>query len=660
MINAFIHRELSWMQFNYRVLNCCFREDVPLNEKLNFLAISCSNLDEFISVRFATLLAEGDHETAETVLKQIHQFLDNQHKTYNKLVEKLGYAGKKITTVKKLSKKSKAKIEEWFDNSIFPVLTPIAIGSANEFPNLISGQTYIVVTVKDRQSEVINIIPIDKNLQTIYETNSSLVFIEDVILTYASKLFVKKEIESLGYFRVIKDANIILNHDQSKFILDRMNETLMLRKFSEPIFMEISSSVPKKIRKALSTIFNLHESQVYCGHALDYTRFSRHLLSEEHSYEPFTPAQYEVIEEQFSIFSELNERDILLHHPYDSYDTVLKFIEHAANDSDVLAIKMTLYRVSSPESPIIKSLMKAAERGKQVSVLVEIKARFNESMNIELVNKLKYAGINVILGEEYLKTHCKFCIVARKEGEGIRIYSHIATGNYNEKTAKIYTDLSYFTSKQKIGYDLINIFNILSGSSEPVDKLKKVFYAPVNLRGKLVKLIDREIALARKGKKAEIVIKVNSISDTLMVSKLYEAAEAGVMVTIICRGICSIVSCKHLRVKSIVGRFLEHSRIYYFRNGGHGKWYIGSADLLTRNLDKRIEILVALDDKNIRRKLKFIIETQIMDESNSMAMTPSGEFIPIEGDFNSHEWFIQDATSSKPSLKLPKPKKKTS
>ena len=360
--------------------------------------------------------------------------------------------------------------------------------------------------------------------------------------------------------------------------------------------------------------------------------------------------------ERFSIFSELNERDILLHHPYDSYDTVVKFIEHAATDKNVVAIKITLYRVSSEDSPIVNALVKAAESGKAVSALIEIKARFDESRNISLINKLKYAGVNVILGLEYLKTHCKLCLVARMEDGEIKLYSHLATGNYNEKTARLYTDLSYMTAKQKIGMDLVNIFNIISGVSAPDDKLQKIFYAPVNLRRKLIKLIDREIDIAKSGKKGEIFLKMNSISDPEMVDKLYEAARKGVRITIICRGVCSIVPTKNIKIKSIVGRFLEHSRIYYFRNKGDSEYFISSADLLTRNLDKRVETLVSLKDSDVIDKLRTIIDAMNRDEYNSFIMQEDGSFKRDGGDFNCHEWFIK-AANSDTTLKIPKHKK---
>lgn len=653
MTNEFIQRELSWIDFNRRVLACALRPETPLDERFKFLAITSSNLDEFISVRYASVLDEADKETQKNVLNAIHRFIDKQYEAYGILKEEARSYGV-VLGKRKLPKSTEAKLEKMFDEDIFPVLTPISIGSTNDVPNLISGQSYIVVTVRDGNEEIINLIPIISNIKKMYFIDGYEVMIEDIIMRYLKKLFVNKDIDSAGFFRVIKDANIVLNHDRNKFILDRMNETLMKRKFSKPIFMMASETIPKRIRNILLGLMDLPKSHVYTGDITDLSRFMSPLIGNpDLSYPKFEAPQYEVVGEKFSLFSELNERDILLHHPYDSYDTVVKFIQHAATDPEVLAIKMTLYRVSSENSPIVNALVKAAEKGKQVSVLVEIKARFDEYRNISLIDKLKYAGVNVIMGIEELKTHCKMCVVVRKEDDGVKIYSHLATGNYNEKTAKIYTDISYLTSKQKIGYDLLNIFNIISGVSRPDEKLQRVFYAPVNLRSKLVKLIDREIAIAKSGKKAEIFIKVNSISDEPMVEKLYEAADAGVNITIICRGVCSIVPRKHLRIKSIVGRFLEHSRIYYFRNRKDSEYFISSADLLTRNLDKRVEIMVSLKDSNVIQKMRHIIDVLVNDTYNSFYMEEDGDFYMANGDFDAHQYFI-DTAGDAPTIKIPK------
>lgn len=407
--------------------------------------------------------------------------------------------------------------------------------------------------------------------------------------------------------------------------------------------MTIDKKANASLKDLIVNTLQIPKNCVMESKVVDYTRFMSSILPSLHSYRPFQANGLQDGNEiHYSIFNMLKSEDILLHHPYDDYNTVVKFIEHAAYDPDVLAIKQTLYRVSSYDSPIINALCNAAKNGKHVAVLIEIKARFDELNNIKLISKLKEAGVIVILGLEHLKTHCKMCLVIRDEEGKKKIYSHIGTGNYNEKTSKIYTDLSYFTSKQKIGMDLLNVFNIISGNSAPDEKLQKIAYSPVTLRKTLIKCINREIEHAKKKKKAEIFIKVNSLSDPIMVNKLYEAADAGVEVYIICRSVCSIVPRDNLYVKSIVGRFLEHSRIYYFKNNKSSEYFISSADLLTRNLDKRVETLVSVKDSNVTKKLDWIIKVMKKDERNSFVMRKNGTFSKEKGTFDSHEYMIKN------------------
>ena len=656
--DKFIDRELSWLDFNDRVLFCANNYKLhPLNERFKFLAITCSNLDEFISVRFSSVLSDKNNTSYNDVLSGIKKCMINQNSTFIRLMKSAKEYGIEFATISSLNKNEKKQIHDIFNEDIFPILTPINIGSTNELPNIYSSQTCIAVIIKVGKTESLNIIPIDNNINKIYRIGSKIIMVEDIILNSLDYLFVNKEIVSSGYFRIVKDGNVILNHDTSKFILERMNDTLLQRRFSDAIFMQISHSTPKRLKQILINLFDMNKNHVFSEtNMLDYTRFmSEKIFPDECSYQKFTPHLYETVEETYSIFNAISENDILLQHPYDSFDTVIKFIDHAAIDPNVVAIKQTLYRVSSIDSPIVKSLIKAAENGKHVSVLIEIKARFDEQRNIALIQKLKNAGVHVLLGLEYLKTHCKFCLVVRKEKSSLKIYSHIGTGNYNDKTANIYTDLSYFTAKQKIGSDLVNVFNILSGVSSPDEKLQRVFYAPVNLRSKLNKLIDREIEYAKNGKKAEIFLKLNSISDIDIVNRLYKAAKCGVKINIICRGVCSIVATKNISIKSIVGRFLEHSRIYYFRNGGDPEYFISSADLLTRNLDKRVEILLSLRESEVTNKLEEMIKVLKNDNVNSFIMNEDGVYDYYKGgDFDAHEWFIK--TSETPTLKLIKKK----
>ena len=627
----FINRELSWIEFNRRVLDCASNSDTPLNERMNFLSITTSNLDEFIAVRFGYVWHNKNKEPYKKILKEIQKFLSEQQKVYEIICKELSRHKIKVYNYDIKDNKDTKQI---FNSKIFPLLTPVLVSSYNDMPYLSSGQTCIACEVDDQ----IVVIPIDKNIDKLFKVGNNVYLTENIILEYLDQLFISKKIKSTLVFRAIKDYSIELKHDENKFIIERMNDVLNRRKKSNNIFVQITKNKNSgELIKKVIDLLNIPMGHVfYTPLITDFKRFSKHLLNENFSYAPFDTRYFDT-GNNFSLLSVLDEKDILLHHPYDSFDTVVKFIQHASIDPKVVAIKQTLYRVSGMDSPIVDALCAAAKNGKQVSVLVEIKARFDEENNIHLVDKLESAGCTVLYGLEYLKTHCKMCVVIRKEDGEFKIYSNIGTGNYNEKTSKIYTDLSYFTSKYKIGLDLLNVFNIISGISRPEDKLNKVYYSPLTLRKTLIKYINREIEMAKSGKSAQIIIKVNSISDKEMVAKLYEAADAGVVVRIICRGVCSIVPRDNLYVKSIVGRFLEHSRIYYFKNGKSPEFLISSADLLTRNLDRRVEIMVSLKGTNVIRNIKKILNKLIKDETNSFVMDRNGVYSRIKGDYNAHE-----------------------
>lgn len=648
-IGPFMDRDITWIDFNRRVMGCALKKSIPMNERLNFLGITESNLDEFIGVRFANAYNNQDSVPYKELLKKIKKFMTFQNTSYKiiseEIKEKMNFSFVKPSS---LNKKELEKLKEAFDEKIFPLLTPI--DATNNNFRIESGVAYVSAIIKRNTSERLIIIPLLSGIDSFCQIENKVLFIEDVILYYMKdEIFINQTIAATGVFKIIKDASVILSHDQNRFIIDRMEETLNRRANAKPLFLEIRDDTDERMSSLLASIFKVPTDHIFDEKkVINYKVFSKEkIFGTNESYKKFESFNYENHENFYSLFDAIDHEDILLHHPYDNYDTVIKFIQHASIDPYVETIKQTLYRVSSINSPIVNALCNAARNGKFVTVLVEIKARFDEDNNIRVIEKLKKAGVNVIFGEEFLKTHCKMCIVTRKVNDKIKVYSHVATGNYNEKTARIYTDLSYFTSKQKIGNDLLLIFNILSGHSRPDEKLNKVYYAPVNLRKQLEKCIDREIALAKKGKKAEIFIKVNSISDIKMVNKIYEAANAGVDVQIICRGICSLVPRKHLKVKSIVGRFLEHSRIYYFRNGKNPEYYISSADLLTRNLDRRVETLISLKDSNVIKDVDWIISVLKADEYNSYEETEKGEWRKVKGDFDAHQWMINYSDNRK-------------
>jgi polyphosphate kinase len=640
---VFKNRELTWLEFNHRVLESAFRKSNGFNERFNFLGITENNLDEFMSVRFAKVLEEPTLAPYEKLLEKITKFKEEQNDVFTHILSHLrNKYGMEIYQVNKLGKKEKEKLYDVFQSAIFPLLIPIDI-SINK-PVLQSGLQYIAVLLKKANYESVTIIPIPKEIDPFIQIGDKIILVEDVIRYFMREsIFINQEIIGSGGFKVIKNNSYILDHhDEDRFVIDRMSDTIIQRMNSKPIVLEYWDKSDKDVIDTIENMYSIPEDHVFKNkYTSDLKIWSRFKLDNpKESYEPFEPFVYEKAGNYYDIFEAIKKEDILLHHPYDSYETVVKFVQHAARDKHVRTIRQTLYRVSSIDSPIVNALCEAARNGKSVVVMVEIKARFDEENNLAIVDKLKQSGVIVILGDEYLKTHCKMCLVTREEKGKLKIYSHVGTGNYNEKTAKIYTDLSYLTSKTKVGRDLLMIFNILSGQSKPDEKLEKVFYAPVNLRKKLIKLIDNEISFAKKGKKAEIFIKCNSISDEIMVDKLYEAAKAGVKINIICRGICSIVAVKNIKIKSIIGRFLEHSRLYYFKNGKNHEYYISSADLLTRNLDRRIELLINLKDSSTVKQIEWMMDVFKADEANSWLQSEKGELFKVKGDFDSHQWMI--------------------
>lgn len=678
--SKYLNRELSWLEFNKRVLIQTLRKEVPLFEKLNFLSITTSNLDEFIMVRLANVLNrlqnspnEKDicgmsrYEEYKSILSSIHKFKDAQVLCYERLIKKLGKNDIHICKYEDLSKKEKGYIAQVFYKSIYPLLTPFNYDTTKEFPNLKSKQINIVVSVEDRINnnvQVLSFIPLDNSLPRLYKLPSDdkedkYIMLEDIIYNFLNRIYVGKNIVSYGSIKILREADIELEHDKDIYIVDRMRTNLLQKEFSNPIFMDASSQISKSMLKVLTKIFGLNKKHVYVSdEPFDYGLFKS--ISTDGTgltYSKFNPQYPSELIGEHDMFSAIDNGDIILHHPYESFDPVIKFLEHAAYDKDVLSIKQTLYRVSSVDSPIVQALCTAAQNGKQVSVMLEIKARFDEERNISLIEKLKNAGCKLIYGIEELKTHCKCIIVVRKSKNGLKIYSHIGTGNYHDKTAKLYTDISYFTSNFKVGQDLISVFNMLSGFSEPNIKTDKIYFSPYTLRKKIYSCIDNEIKLVKNGKPGVIVLKINSISDKEMIDKLYDASEKGVKVTVFCRGICSMRPInKNITIRSIVGRYLEHSRIYYFGNNKNPNVFISSADLLTRNLDKRFELLFPVKDTDAKSKLLRILLTYFKDTFNSFGMTKKGEYIKLDNSKgeNIHQLFMDEAVKNYKLKNIPK------
>lgn len=678
----YINRELSWMEFNKRVLHQSCRSEVPLLERLKFLGITESNLDEFIMVRFSSVVnkligniveseisgLEPDEEY-EKIFSEIVSFKEIQQDSYSKLKKKLPKNNISINKFKDLKTSEKEYVEKLFVRNIYPLLTPITFDTTKDFPLIRSKQLCIIVALEDKKNpniKVVSIIPIDRGLDRLYqvETNdkddSKYILLEEIINNFLHKIFINKRVIYTGCMRIIREADLEMDENRDVYIIDRMRETLIKREFSTPIFMDIDEDIPKDILKLLVKIFDIDKRHVFkCENIVGMSFFAgKPIHDPSHEFELFTPQYPEDLIGEHDMFTAIDNEDIILHHPYESFSPVIKFLEHAAEDNDVLAIKQTLYRVSSAESPIVEALCRAAEKGKQVSVLLEIKARFDEDQNMSLINKMKISGCKLIYGMEGLKTHCKFILVVRRSKKGLKMYCHIGTGNYNDKTANIYTDISYFTSNNKIGEDLITVFNIVSGFSEPQNEINKIYYAPYNIRSKLYELIDREIENAKRDKDALITLKLNSLSDLGMIKKLYEASEKGVKISIICRGVCSMKKINgNISIRSVIGRYLEHGRIYYFHNNGKSDLFISSADMLTRNLDRRVELLVPITEMLSKNKLLFILKSYFRDTFNTYVMNKDSRYELLrdkKDTFSVHDFFMHEAINNVKLRSMPK------
>lgn len=651
--DLFINRESSWLGFNTRVLHQAIRQTVPLMERLKFLAISSSNLDEFIMVRLASVLNRvGTNKTDitgldaveeyELLAKDLKTFRKNQETVFGILKESLKNENIYFPSIDELTETERWQTKQIFKDEIYPILTPIACDTTKEFPLIKSKSINIIVELEDNVNpnlNVLSIIPIPNGLPRVFKIESGkndkkvikFVLIEDIINDNLHKVFINKHIVGSGTMKILRKADIELDTNTDIYLIDRVKQNLLLREFSDPIYMEtknISKHVLKILKQMLGvTNFNIYKTKSIIDYSflMNLPRVGRDYLYDA----PFTPQYPEGLIGAWDMFTAMDNDDIILHHPYQSYDPVIKFLEHASEDKDVLGIKQTLYRVSSKDSPIINALCQAAENGKNVSVLIELKARFDEDQNLNLIEKLKVSGCHITYGIENLKTHCKFVSVIKKTKKGLRVYSHIGTGNYNDKTAKVYTDISLFTADQKIGEDLISLFNILSGFSDAYGaKMNKVMYSPRNIRTSLHKLIDKEIKKAKKsGEQGHIVIKVNSLSDRDIIQKLYYASTHNVRINIICRGICSMKPINdNIVIESVVGRFLEHSRIFYFGNAGKPKVFISSADLLTRNLDKRVELMTPITKESSKKEILTILGIYLRRSSEKYIMDKMGVY----------------------------------
>ena len=686
------NRELSWLKFDARVLNEAKDKSIPLLERLKFVSITSSNLDEFFMVRVASLkdMVHADYRkrdiagmTASEQLDRINtatrKLVESQYNTYNRSLVPL-MAANGIHIIEKyeeLTAEQAAYVDRYFEGDVYPVLTPMAVDASRPFPLIRNKTLNIAALLSSKKDEkhkdavefaTVQVpgvlprlvpIPADTSEDSGEVEGRTFILLEQIIEKNIDKLFLNYHVLCAHPYRVMRNADLPIDEDEAADLLKEIQKQLKKRQWGEVIRLEVEASVDKKLLRFLKDELKVAEEDIFqISGPIDLTFLMKmYGLSgcDSLRYEPYKPQRVPEIEPGEDIFEAIRGGDILLHHPYETFDPVVDFIRQAASDPDVLAIKQTLYRVSG-NSPIIASLAQAAENGKQVSVLVELKARFDEENNIVWAKKLEQAGCHVIYGLVGLKTHSKIALVVRREEDGIRRYVHLGTGNYNDSTAKLYTDCGIFTCNEAIGEDATAVFNMLSGYSEPLS-WNELVLAPIWLRTRFMRLIARETKHAREGKPARIVAKMNSLCDEGIIAALYEASAAGVKIELIVRGICCLKVgipgiSENIHVRSIVGNFLEHSRIFFFLNDGEEEIYMGSADWMPRNLDRRVEILFPVLDDTLKEKVKHILDVELADNTKAHVLKPDGEYEKIDRRgkvlVNSQKQFCEEAVAAVP------------
>lgn len=652
----YYNRELSWLEFNTRVLEEALDKSHPLIERFNFLAITASNMDEFFMVRVAGLVTQEFSGSTKTdpagmtasdqikaISDKVHNIVQRQynclHRTLMPLLEENNI---EFLPFGSLSKEQKDYVKTYFNTTLYPILTPMAIDNSRPFPLLSNKSLNIIVELSgENKEEKFAVVQVPSVVPRIVKLPSEkgkcqLIFLEEIVRAYINKLFNANDVLSAYSFRVTRDADLEIDEEDSHDLLVEIEDSIKQRKWGAPVRLEVDKNICKDSFDFLTEQLEIKDHEVYMiPDVIDLTvwfSLAGIVNRPDLCNIPMPPVPVKEFEDR-DMFNVIKEKDVLMHHPYQSFDPVVNFVKFAAKDSNVLAIKQTLYRVSS-NSPIIKALIEAAENGKQVTVLVELKARFDEENNINWAKKLEKAGCHVIYGLVGLKTHCKLCLVVRREEEGIVRYCHLGTGNYNDKTAKLYTDMGLFTCKETIGSDVSAIFNCLSGYSK-YPNWNKISAAPTDLREMFVKNIEREEKNALEGKPAKIIAKMNSLVDTGIIKALYRASMAGVKIELIVRGICCLKTgiptvSDNITVRSIVGRFLEHSRIYYFENNGMPKIYLASADWMNRNLDRRVEVAFPVENENLKKKVMDIIDITLKDNIKAKIQQPDGSYKPVD------------------------------
>ncbi len=655
----YMNRELSWVLFDSRVLGEARDKTIPLFERLKFLSITSSNLDEFFMVRIASLkdmihakcekpdiAGLTPAKQLELLSQEIHKLVDLQYSTYNKsLLPQLAAGGLQIVEQhEQLDTKEQKFVDRYFEENVYPVLTPMAVDSSRPFP-LIRNKSLNIGAIlqkkgqKEQEFATVQVPSVLSRIVVLPGEGSAkkIILLEEIIERNMQKLFLNYDIVCAHPYRIMRNADLTIDEDEAEDLLKEIEKQIKKRQWGEAIRLEIQSGCNKQLLKFLKKELQLDSQNIYeIDGPLDLTVMMKVYGMDgfDHLKTPkYTPQMVPQLPPDCNIFEEIRKGDILMHHPYQTFEPVVEFIRQAARDPEVLAIKQTLYRVSG-NSPIIAALAQAAENGKQVTVLVELKARFDEENNIVWARKLEKAGCHVIYGLVGLKTHSKITLVVRKEEDGIRRYIHLGTGNYNDATAKLYTDVGLLTCAESFGEDATAVFNMLSGYSEPLF-WNKLAVAPLWLKNKFLSLIEREEQYARQGKPARIIAKMNSLCDKDVIAALYQASSAGVKIDLIVRGICCLrvgipgIS-ENISVRSIVGNFLEHSRIFYFENDEHSEIYCGSADWMPRNLERRVEILFPVDGERQKAELLHILDTQLKDNVKASLLQPDGTYAKVD------------------------------
>jgi polyphosphate kinase len=679
--SLYINRELSWIRFNRHVLDEARNESHPLLERVKFLAIFANNLDEFFMIRVSGLqrqLAKGvlkfppDGMTPSQQLDAIRQMLipelEAEYVTWhNEVLPRLDAAGIHIHMYSDLSDVQKEAMHAFFENEVFPVLTPLAFDSSHPFPFISNLSLNLAIVIRDpAKKEYFARVKVPTNLFSRLvripgpdtggrgrDADVHLIYLEEIIAAHLDMLFPGLEVVASFPFRITRDADLEIEVDEASDLLTTVEEIMEQRARGKPVRIEMECSTHDNICHMLEKKLGVTSDMIYrVGHPVGMADLMQLMSLDRPDLRdiPFAPSVPDDLKEGKDIFSAIRRHDILLYHPYDSFTPVVNLLRQAAHDPDVLAIKITLYRVGS-NSPIVKALMEARENGKAVAALIELKARFDEENNIGWARALEHEGVHVVYGIVGLKVHAKLCMVVRREKDGIRRYVHLGTGNYNATTSRIYTDFGFLTADREIGDDVANLFNFLTGYAR-IEQYQKLLVAPVTLRNGIIDRIDREIENHKKNGDGHLIFKMNALVDPVCIVALYRASQTGVKVDLQVRGICCLRPGVHsisdnIRITAIIGRFLEHARIYYFRNGGEEEIFLGSADLMPRNLDRRVEVLYPVENPAIRNAvISRILPTQLDDTVKIRVMQPDGTYIrrlpePGAAPLNAQTWFVE-------------------